>query len=159
MQNRNDIYELQVREQFKFLEEEYQFHVWEVLKNNYGCYITYKSPLLAVKVSNEIHEGSMDVSFYKLEDGKIPTYPIFFDPSAEFLVFSLHDLLVLRTGSFITQDWKRLYEDADYLKATVAKFAEAIKRHASDVLKGDFSVLPAIKRLVIRRAKELEHEM
>ena len=155
----NDICELQVREKFKFLEEEYQFHIWEILKNNYGCYITYKSPFLAVKVSNEIHEGAIGVSFYKLQDGKIPPYPIFFDPSGEFLVFTLHDLLVLRTGSFIEQDSRRLCEESDYMKAVVAKFAEAIKRHARDVLKGDFFVLPAIKRLVVRRAKELENEM
>jgi hypothetical protein len=34
-----------------------------------------------------------------------------------------------------------------------------MKHNARDVLKGDFSVLPAIKRLVIRRAKELENGM
>jgi hypothetical protein len=155
----NDMVELLIRDAFQFLQADHGFQIWEIVKNNYGCFVMYKGEHVAIRVSDEIYDGGIFVRFYKLKDGKIPPYPIFFDRDAEYLIFDFSNLLILRTGSFIEQDSRRIYEESDYVKETLRRFAEAIKRHASDVLKGDFSVLPAIKRLVIRRAKELEHEM
>ena len=67
------------------------------------------------------------------------------------------DLLVIRTGKKLEQDGKLIYNE-EYLKAKTQEFADLLKEHATDVLRGDFDVLPGIKERVTKRAKELEGE-
>jgi hypothetical protein len=155
----NDIFEKIARQEFRFLESEYDFKLHGVEKTVYGCFIIYKASALAVRVSCETHDGGVFVKIYKLKDGEIPKYPIFFDPKAEYLIFNFNNLLLLRAKRVIEQDEERIYKDSEYLKATVKQFADNLKLYGSDVLKGDFGILPELHKIVIRRAKELEDEI
>ena len=157
METVNDRFEGLVRDRFQFLETDYNFHICETIKDNYGCFIMYKGSVLAIRVSYEIYDAGIYANFYKLKNGNIPKYPVFFNPAEEFLIFDLNNLLLLRCGKIITQDFKRLHEAA-YQEYILKQYADSIKKYALDILNGDFSVLPQLKEIVVRRAKELEHE-
>jgi hypothetical protein len=148
--------QLALRE-FNFLKRDYHFEVHSIKKDNYGCFMMLKTASLAIRISLEIYDGGVFAKFYKIKDGEIPEYPVFFDPTAEFLIFDFNDLMRLRCGKVISQDSKRIYEPA-YLESLVHEYAIAIKENASDVLTGDLSVFELVKGIVVRRAKELEHE-
>jgi hypothetical protein len=60
-------------------------------------------------------------------------------------------------GEKIEQDHKLMYQN-DYMEKKIKEFAAMLKKYGSDILSGDFSLLPKIKERVVRRAKELEHE-
>jgi hypothetical protein len=153
----NDSFEQLVRSDFRFLAERYGFQVIDVEKSNYGCIVWYKNQTTVVRVSLELYDGGLFVTIYRLKDGNVPDYPIFFDPRAEFLVFDLNDLLIIRSGEKIDQDPTLIY-DEKYLKSKVKQFSQALQQHADDVLRGDFEILPKLKERVARRAKELEDE-
>jgi len=153
----NDDFERLVRHEFQFLVDDYRFQIIDVEKTNYGCLVWYKNQFTVVRVSLEIYDGGMFVTIYRLRDGSIPEYPVFFDPAAEFLIFDLNDLAIIRTGKKVEQDGELIY-DKHYLEAKVKEFASLLKSNGADILSGDFSVLPQIKERVARRAKELEDE-
>jgi len=153
----NDDFEKFVRKEFQFLIGEYCFQIIDVEKTNYGCLVWYRNQTTVVEVSLELYDDGIFVTIYKLKDGNIPEYPIFFDLAAEFLIFDLNDLLILRTGKKLELDGKLIYKK-EYLETKVREFAASLKKNATDVLSGDFAVLPQIKERVAKRAKELEDE-
>ena len=149
----NDDFEKHVRREFQFLIDDYRCQIIDVEKNNYGCLVWYKNQSTVVRVSLELYDGGMFVTVYKLKDGSIPEYPVVFDPAGEFSIFDLNDLAILRTGKKVEQDAKLIYKK-EYLQTKVQEFATTLKMNATDVLSGDFTVLPQIKERVARRAKE-----
>lgn len=154
----NEEFEKLVRREFHFLIENYGFQIIDVEKSNYGCLVWFKNQWAVVRVSFELYDGGIFVMIYKLTEGNIPEYPVFFDRRAEFLIFDLNDLTIVRTGKRVQQDPKLIY-DKEYVAAKIKEFAASLKMNAHDVLSGDFSVLPQIKERVARRAKELGDEL
>jgi len=151
MSNLIDHFESVALENFKFLETDYSFRLHDQKKNNYGCCIMYLKDAVGVRVSLEIYDGGVFVYFYKVTDGKVPEYPLFFDEKSELRVFDFNNLYQLRTGRILSQKSNRLYEQK-YLEDIVAAFAEAVKNYSDDFLNGDFRFLPQIKEIVARRA-------
>lgn len=154
MHNRRDLFEKFCLREFDYLSE-FGFRLIESKKDNYGCFLTYKNTWVAIKIA--LVGSGIDVNFYRLRDGQIPPYPIFFDPKEDFLVFNAVDLLGVKTGKGFDQTPARLYEK-DYLECAVGTFAQLLHEHARDVLCGDFGVLPMIKDRVVKRARELENK-
>jgi hypothetical protein len=154
----NDIFATLARDKFQFLETLHGCQIIDVEKSNYGCIVWYKNSSVAIRVSYEIYDDGIFVTIYRLrDDGQIPEHPIFFDPSAAFLTFDLNDLIRVRGGERLSKGSESMYDRAALAK-TVEEYANALKSHASDVIDGDFSILPQIKEIVARRAKELENE-
>jgi hypothetical protein len=148
----NDTFEQIVRQEFKYLETDFNFHVHKVEKNVYGCFLIYKGLALAIRVSFEIHDGGVFVYIYRLKDGKIPEYPIFFDPKADFHIFDFNNLVLLKTNHPIEQNEQSVYEDGEYMKCIIREYAESLRTYGADLLNGDFSVFPEIRKIVARRA-------
>src|SRR5438552_17683017 len=105
MTNREDVFEKCCLSEFKYLTE-FGFHLVKTEKDNYGCFLTYKNKWVALKIS--LVGSGIDIVFYKLRDGEIPPYPIFFNPKQEFSVFNAIDLLVVKTGKGFEEDSARL---------------------------------------------------
>jgi len=153
----NEIFEKLARTNFQFLIDDYGSQLIDVEKNNYGCLLWYKNQTTVVRVSLELYDGGIFVTLYKLQNGNIPEFPTFFDPAAEFLIFDLNDLLIVRAGKKVEQDGELIYNEA-YLASKVSEFAGLLKQYGNDVLREDFAILPHIKEIVARRARELEEE-
>jgi hypothetical protein len=149
-----EVFESACMKDFSYLSD-YGFSLVKTEKDNSGCFLTYKNKSLALKIS--LDRDGIEIVFFKLSNNEIPPYPIFFDPSEEFLVFNANDLLFAKCQKHFEQVTKRLYEES-YLKAKVKEFAELLRLYASDVLLGNFEVLGKIKELVVRRSHELKHE-
>lgn len=154
MKTRNDVFEASCQRGFSFLAN-YGFALVDCIKDNYGCCITYKNNSAAITI--QLEDAGVLINFFKLVNGDIPVYPVFFDPKEEFLVFDFNDLLIVRTGAKVEQDPKLMYNE-EYMKGKITEFAELLRRHGDDVLSGDFGILPKIKERVVRRVKELEDE-
>lgn len=154
MKSKDDIFEITCKKEFSFLEN-LGFAIVDSTKDNYGCRLTYKSDATAVKI--ELDRATMFIDCYKLKDGNIPKRPIFFDQNEEFLVFDFNDLLMVKVGRKIEQIPKLMYRE-DYMKEKIKEFAEQLRCHGTDILSGDFSLLPEVKKRVVGRAKELENE-
>ena len=152
-----DVFEALFSKHLAFLMNDFAFKVISVEKDNYGCFITCRNKTTALKASLCPLDGQIAVSIYCIVDDKIPKYPIFFDAHADFLVFSLDTLSKLKTGKFIQQSQKDLF-DVNGIERIVKEYAELLKQYGVEFLRGDFSILPQLKEIVARQAKELEHE-
>ncbi len=150
----NDNFEAICLQEFSFLAN-YGFALSECRKDNYGCCLTYKNTTAALKI--QFARGEILIDVYKLHNGQIPTYPVFFDQNKEFLVFDVNDLIIIRTGTKVEQNAKLMYTQ-EYMKKKIKEFATLLIEHAGDVLSGDFAILHKIKERVVSRAKELKHE-
>jgi hypothetical protein len=156
-QDTRDAFEELCSKHLDFLFNELAFKVISVEKDNYGCFITYRNDTTALKAGLCPLDGRISFDIYRLIDGEIPKYPLFFDPRAELLVFNLDMLTILKTGKYVEHNRKHLFNKRD-IERIVKEYAVLLKQYAFDVLRGDFSVLPEIKTIIARRAKELEHE-
>ena len=154
MKSRHDIFEATCLSEFSYLSD-YGFTLVKTDADNYGRYLTYKNQWIALRVA--LVGSGIEIVFYLLRDGVIPSYPIFFSPKEDFNVFNATDLLVIKTGTNIEQNPRLLYEE-HYLRAKVKEMAELLRRHASDVFRGNFEVVPKIRELVVRRWCELKDE-
>jgi hypothetical protein len=154
----NDTFEQLVRDKFQYLETMHRCQVIDVEKTNYGCIVWYKNNNVAIRISYEIYEDGVFVTIYKLHaNGQIPENPIFFDPNAAFLVFDLNDLMRAQGADRLSKGSEGMY-DKTALEETVENYANALKSHATDIINGDFNILPRVREVVVRRAKELEDE-
>jgi hypothetical protein len=148
----NETFEQIIRQEFKYLETDFSFHIHKVEKNVYGCHVMFKGSALGIEICFEVHEGHVSVRIYRLKDGEIPKYPIFFDPKAEFLIFYFDDLMLLKTKHSIEQNERSVFEYGGYMKRIIKEYAENLRIYGADLLNGDFSVFPEIHKIVARRA-------
>ncbi len=143
-------------EHFSFLRD-YGFELVKAEKDNYGCRLTFQNKWTAIQIQLDVLGPGMVIDCYRLKNGVVPIYPIFFDPQQEFLVFDINDLFVIKSGRKFDQDPGLMYEE-HYMRTKIKEAAGMVHRDAIDILSGDFSLLPKIKERAARRAKELEHE-
>jgi hypothetical protein len=76
-------------------------------------------------------------------------------PEDEMVAFDLEDLLKLRTGRHAI-DLNRFGKALTRrdVKQMISAYARALRRHAGDVLQGDFAVFPALEKIVRKRMKD-----
>jgi hypothetical protein len=140
---------------FDFLVEEFGFRR-KAKKRDAGVYrVPYESARAKVEVGFEWREqyiyvllGKPGVPRWKAE-GRLPS------PSDELTGFNLEDLLSLRApgGGLNPKTFGRALtrEDIEHVCGT---YARALREHAADVLRGDFSIMPAMARIMNERAEK-----
>jgi hypothetical protein len=140
---------------FDFLVEEFGFRR-KAKKRDAGVYrVPYESARAKVEVGFEWREqyiyvllGKPGVPRWKAE-GRLPS------PSDELTGFNLEDLLSLRApgGGLDAKTFGRALERED-IEHVCGTYARALREHAADVLRGDFSVMPAMARIMNERAEK-----
>jgi len=71
----------------------------------------------------------------------------------QYPTYCLDDLLALRDPGFIPIAAKPT-DTQDIQKSQMDQYADALRRHADDVLRGDFSVFPQLAEAINRRRQE-----
>src|SRR5260221_13631165 len=99
-----DIFESACMKDFSYLSD-YGFSLVDSKNDNNGCILTYKNKWLALRIT--LDRDGIDIVFFKLSNNEIPPYPIFFEPSEEFLVFNADDLLFIKSQRRFEQVTKR----------------------------------------------------
>jgi hypothetical protein len=124
----------------------YGFELAGTTRDRYGSEVTYKNQTTGVKVSFEVRENEIFVYLIRLIDGEIPDY--LDAPSHWFYLDNLVKLRSPRTNvpRKEADDWFTP-EDVDHL---LSVYAELLKEHGEDVLRGDFLVFSELERQVAR---------
>lgn len=153
MANLNDNFESRVRKAFGFLESERHFQISAVEKDNYGSLVMYKGGFVAIRVSLDLYDGRIFVTIYRLKNGRIPEYPIFYESTAEFLVLSFDDLLTVKGEKALGQNPHQI-NDPNYQELILNEYANLVKKYGMEIINGNFEVLESIKSLVSKRATQ-----
>lgn len=144
------------RNAFRFLEGE--FSCWSVRDDlsEYRAACIWRNEKMAVTVSLELSYPGLFVKFSRLVDGKIPETPVNIEDEPVLHSFYLEDLVALRAPHEVVR-----YEPEDLWKPE--RLAELIyldalltRKHAADILTGDFSVFDDLEKIVRDRAVRLK---
>lgn len=145
------------RNQLRFLEDDFCFELLKTEREPYGVFVTYQNPTTAVRVSLEPADGGIFVLLSKLVHGRIPKYPIFIKPRTRLHSFYLNDIVRLKALKGASDfAWQKASTVAE-ISTSLAAIAIILRRFASDILSGDFSVFVPLDRVVKARARTMEN--
>lgn len=151
MKTQQQEFKKKCRELFRFLEQEYCCNV-TTRQDSYGIFITYLNKTTGVRVSFEPREGGVFVLLSQLISGKVPPYPIFVKSQTRLYSYYLDDIVCLRAPAEIfeqrTHSANRNTESVDKL----CYYSTMLRKYASDILMGDFSIFPQLELVVKNRA-------
>jgi hypothetical protein len=92
----------------------------------------------------------------RLVNGKVQRNPESLD--GEWTCFHIDDLLAVRVPEYdlsallLPQEWKSEEVTMNAVGDSLEKYADALRQHGVDVLRGDFSVFPQLERIAKPRA-------
>ena len=141
--------------EFQFLPDEFGFKK-RARKKDAGVYsLLYETKTTDVAISFEWRDQYIDISLGRRdrkapqEKGRLPR------PEDELTVFGLEDLLKLRTGEYAISEnrFGRALTRKD-IKEILNTYARGLRKHATDVLQGDFSIFPSLEKIVRKRMKQ-----
>lgn len=110
----------------------------------------------AVSVSLELTYPGLFVKLSRLREGRIPETPINVEAEPVLHAFDLDDLVDLRAPHEVVRyDFADLWKP-DRLAELVYLKALLTRKHAADILRGDFNVFPILEKVVRDRAVRLK---
>ena len=140
---------------FSFLGDEYRMERVSIAAADWGYKTCYKNETVGVTLSFEMRDFYLFVKLVELRDGEIPAHPGEITPETVLHSFDLDDLVTLRSKEDLLPQYEaKTAFDLSLFNQVAAKQAENMKRHASDVLTGDFSVFLELDKIVKSRARD-----
>lgn len=118
--------------------------------------IVFQNEHAAVRVYFEWREQYLSVQLCRLVNGKVQRNPESLD--GEWTCFHIDDLLAVRVPEYdlsallLPQEWKSEEVTMNAVGDSLEKYADALRQHGVDVLRGDFSVFPQLERIAKHRA-------
>jgi hypothetical protein len=150
-----------IENQFLFLVSDYNFHLIKSYSENWGCVSVYLNNVVGVKITYEYREAYLFIMLYKLIDGKLVENPIKINLNSDLNGYSLDDVIKLRNPADLVKpayeygSKSEFYDEKNGLTLFVSIFANNLKKYASDILHGDFSLFEKLDIIVKDRVKNI----
>jgi hypothetical protein len=141
---------------FRFLAEEYS--CWNIPDDlsEYRAACVWRNTTTAVTVSLELTYPGLFVKLSRLVDDRIPETPIHVENESVLHSFYLEDLVTLRGPHEIVRYKADDLWNPDKVAELVYLDALLTRKHASDILRGDFAIFQELERIVRDRAVRLK---
>lgn len=153
-------FDIIAKEQFSFLESEYNFRLSKCEKEDWGYELIYLNNTTGVKITYEYREAYIFIMLYKLIDGNLKENPRNIEDSTILYGYSLDDMIILRNPDDLIKptyeydEQSKYFKENDGLSLYADAFSDNLKTYAKDVLNGDFTVFPDLDRIVKERVKK-----
>ncbi|MCB0531337.1 MAG: hypothetical protein KDD14_04000 [Saprospiraceae bacterium] len=147
------------KEQFSFLESEYNFRLSKCDKENWGYELIYLSDSTGVKIIYEYREAYIFIMLYKLIDGDIIENPRNIQDKTTLYGYELDDLIRLKNPQALIKpayeygEQSEYYDEKDGLALYVDAFSSNLRAYAKDILSGNFEIFPELEGIVKQRAR------
>ena len=158
-------FEKEVRNQFSFLETEYGYSVEGLLLLDYEYPLDARAVMRyigRVGVEVEMSLGSIVVSLYELDNGRVPERLSFYGDKGYARGISLDSLVRTVTHDAVksplpeliyqisnAEMYRRAAKSSDLIRTKKKEILEAytdrLKRYASEILKGDTAIFPEVQ--------------
>lgn len=141
------------------LRQEYDLGSGQYHADAYGEQVTYMNRWSAVRIRLEYRDARVFVSLFRLGEKPLPLH---WDLDARerdpLNGFDLEDLIAIRSSANDVKQVDLGPISPAELRRTIQEYAVALRIHAGDVLRGDFSVFLDLARLVARRIDALKQK-
>ena len=147
------------KEQFSFLESEYNFRLSKCEKEDWGYELIYLNDTTGVKITYEYREAYIFIMLYKLIEGDLKENPRNIENNTVLYGYGLDDMIMLRNPDDLIKPTYEYDEQSKYFKENdelflyVAAFSDNLKTYAKDVLSGDFEIFPELDKVVKERVR------
>jgi hypothetical protein len=151
------------REVFAFLQTDHGFSLDDCSDENWGGQLTYRSLEngVSVRLVYDLPNAFVFVFIYRLVSGKSVDNALPITDDSEITCFDFNDLLdecrKMKPAYEYGED-SVYYDEEDGLRYYVTEFATRLRECGQDVLRGDFSRLPQIEKVIKRRARDLRRK-
>lgn len=151
-------------EEFAFLITDYACRVTETNSHSLGYSVTYCNATTATKIQFEPREGYLYILLYRLVNGELEENPIVIEVDTPLNGFCLDDIVRLRSPKDAMLSINSYGPNSPFSSKThgfdryVRRFAGNLKKYASEVLRGDFSIFPQVEKVVRRRIRSFERD-
>jgi hypothetical protein len=140
---------------FKFLEKKYGFVLVKEAVDSLSYEFWYKSNTVGIKVKFEFPDFYLFVKLCRLQNEGFPPKPGEIRPETQLESFDLDDVLTIRSKESLIPSYSVDTKfDKALLEDVVRKQAINLKKFATDIIKGDFSLFPELDKIVKKRAKQ-----
>lgn len=152
-------FELIAKEQFKFLESDFDFQISKCNQEDWGYELIYLNKTTGVKITYEFREAYIFILLYKLINGKMLENPRNIQENTILNCYGLDDIINIRNPQALIKPAYQYGEESKYfdknkgLKLYVTAFAKNLKEYTSDVLAGDFRIFNEAVKIVKERVK------
>ena len=140
---------------YSFLCDKYMMERVSTAAADWGYEACFKNEKVGVILSFEMRDFYLFAKLVELQNGEVPRHPGEITPATLLYSFDLDDLVTLRSKKdLIPQFEPNTIFDLSLFNQIFAKQAENMKRHAGDVLAGNFSVFSELETIVKKRARD-----
>lgn len=140
------------RDVHRFLEDEFGFYLIEKKSDARGFVLRYASDVAGVKISFEIRDPFRTV-VYRLIDGRFPPRTRGVNKDTRLYAFDLSAIEGVRGTDRFQRDDTELY--AVPTPEMISERAQALRSNAEPLLRGDFSMAPALEAFIKRKRRVL----
>lgn len=131
---------------FQYLIEEYGFALKSASKKPGTIYkVVYQNKFVSIHINWEFRDNLIYMHIYKLFNGKLIRNPIIISRDSTLTGFDFENLLSLRSPKTVIDSRPKNIEDVERI---LTIFADLLRVVGSDVLRGDFSVMRDVEKLI-----------
>lgn len=151
---RNDFIEICERD-FTFLVDEFGFKKTKTKTDVDTPRIRYENSTTMVEAGVEWRELYFYVAIGRRDKQETKAKDRMPRPEDELVTFNLEDLLTLRVPGYIVSSgyFGQTLTRQD-IERIMGKYAQDLRKHAADVLQGDFTIFPELEKIVRKRMKD-----
>ncbi|MBC6608909.1 hypothetical protein H8B13_18960 [Hymenobacter sp. BT188] len=152
-----------VKEQFAFLEVDFACRLVQARKAPQVYEFRYQNSTTGIELTYEYREAYLFILLYQLQDGKWVANPTPMQEQTKLTGYALDDVLLLRNPNALVKPAYAYGADSVYyeketgLSLYIGAFAANLQRYAADILQGDFSLFPALEKVVKERMKKFQN--
>jgi hypothetical protein len=148
------------KEQFNFLESDFDFMLAKCQKEDWGYELIYMNKTTGLKITYEFQEAYIFILLYKLVNGSLIENPRNIKADTILYGYGLDDIINYRNPLALIKPAYQYGEKSEYcdekrgLMLYVSAFANNTKKYTGDVLSGDFKIFVEIDKSVKERANK-----
>jgi len=140
--------------EFSFLRDEYNFEIVDKKELDWCYQIFLKNKLTGIIINFEFRDFYVYLKLCKLRNGKFVKDVGEIKPDSKLYNFDYENLLLIRSPESIFPEYKdETILNEELIKKVIKHHSQNLKKYASDVLKGDFTIFSELEQIVKERAK------
>lgn len=141
------------RKHFGYLIDEFGYREGAKEADSWTLAVYFVGQSAYARVSLEWEYSGVFVELGRVVNGQPMRNPIIIREDSELNMFTLDDVLALRAPDL---GLSPIFKSEPEIVSKIAIYAHALRAHAQDILVGDFSLFPALERVVKERARALK---
>jgi len=148
------------KDEFAFLRSNFDYEIVAEEDDRNGGYVSFVNPDVGVgvKVQYDIPSAFVFVFVYRLVDGEMRENPLPISGDSEISCFDFNDYLEpaqKMKPAFDYGEDSPYYDPQNGLRNFTKEFADRLRSHGEQILRGDLSILPKMENVIKRRADDL----